>query len=450
MIADFNKILLIDDDDSLNKVIAYQLQQMGYDVSSAEDGTSGLSLFKENTFDIVLTDLQLPDIDGMEILSQIRQIDKDVIVIIITAYGTVENAVEASHSGADDYITKPFGKESLRFTIEKAVQLRRLKMENQQLRGELFDRYDFSNLIGGSAAMENVLKLTGRVAESDATVLVQGESGTGKELIARAIHYNSPRKDKPFVTVNCPSIPETLIESELFGHVRGAYTGATTDRKGKFQLARNGTIFLDEIGDLKLDLQAKLLRVIQEREIERVGESSPTKIDVRVIAATNRDLEQMVAEGNFREDLYYRLNVVTIFIPPLRDRKEDLPFLIDHFLGKHGKGTAYSLSERVSDIFLQYNWPGNVRELENTIERCLIIETDNTIMVDSLPDRIRNLSPSRVQAQESGDSLTLEQLERNAILNALKKSGGNQTQAAKLLDIPRHVLLYRMKKFNIG
>jgi DNA-binding NtrC family response regulator len=446
-----SKVLLVDDDENLNKVLSFQLNQMGFDVTTAIDGSSGLNLFKQSTFDIVITDLQLPGMSGMELLTSIRRLDKNVIVLIITAYGTVENAVEASKLGADDYLTKPFGKETLRFVIEKAIQFRKLQSENIQLRSELFQKYDFSNLVGKSSAMDDVLKLTGRVAESDATVLIQGESGTGKELIARAIHYNSPRKDKAFITVNCPSIPENLIESELFGHVKGAFTGALKDRKGKFQLADQGTIFLDEIGDLKEDLQARLLRVLQEKEFERVGESTPIKVDVRVVAATNKNIEKLVQDGRFREDLYYRLNVVTILIPPLRERKDDIPFLVDHFIKKYGKGKNYTVTDEALDLIIQYDWPGNVRELENTIERAIVISRESVITPDLFQPISKLLKQQVALPVEIGESesLTFEEIERRAILNALNKTNGNQTRAAKLLDIPRHVLIYRMKKLGI-
>ncbi len=447
----FNKILLIDDDENLNKVLSFQLTQMGFDITTATDGSTGLSLFKRGSFDIVITDLQLPGMTGMELLTSIRRLNKNVIILIITAYGTVENAIEASRLGADDYLTKPFGKETLRFVIEKAIQFRKLQAENIQLRSELYKKYNFANLIGKSALMEDVLKLTGRVAESDATVLIQGESGTGKELIARAIHYNSPRKDKSFITVNCPSIPENLMESELFGHVRGAFTGALKDRKGKFQLADQGTIFLDEIGDLKEDLQARLLRVLQEKEIEKVGDSTPVKVDVRIVAATNKKLEALVQQGKFREDLFYRLNVVTIAIPPLRDRKDDIPFLVDHFLKKYGKAQNYDITVEALDLILQYDWPGNVRELENTIERAIVISRGKTIGTEILQPIARNLKQKNAFPTEIGEieDLSLEEIERRAITNALNKTNGNQTKAAKLLEIPRHVLLYRMKKLGV-
>ncbi|MEE4311119.1 MAG: sigma-54 dependent transcriptional regulator [candidate division KSB1 bacterium] len=445
-------ILLIDDDESLNRVISYQLSEMGFQVTTAVKGEEGLRLFREKDFDIVISDVQLPDINGMEVLNAVRLLDRDVVFIIITAYGTVDNAIEAGQLGADEYLTKPFGKEALRFVIEKAMRLRELKAENVQLRGELYQKYNFDNLIGKSAAWTDVLKLTGRVAESDATILIQGESGTGKELIARAIHYNSLRKEKPFVTVNCPSIPENLMESELFGHVRGAFTGANKDRTGKFEMADQGTIFLDEIGDMRSDLQAKLLRVLQEKEIERVGDSKPRRVDARVVAATNKDIEALVSTGIFREDLYYRLNVVTIPLPPLRDRREDIPFLVDYFVSKYAKGEKYSVSEKAMTFLIDYDWPGNVRELENAIERAIVIATSTVITPEELPPMLKHVTQGILRPAAAGDpdrSLTLADLERRAIVDALDKSGGNQTKAAKLLDIPRHVLIYRMKKLRI-
>jgi DNA-binding NtrC family response regulator len=443
----FSKVLLIDDDKSLNKVLSFQIDQMGFDVTSVFDGKSGTAEFKNNEFDIVITDLQLPDSDGMELVSLFRSINKRVIIIIITAYGSIDNAIEAVKIGADDYLTKPFGKETLRFVIEKAIRLRQLEQENIELRGELFDKYDFKNLIAKSAAMEDVLKLTGRVAESDATVLIQGESGTGKELIARAIHYNSPRKEKTLITVNCPSIPENLMESAIFGHIKGSFTGALKDRKGKFELAHNSTIFLDEIGDLKDDLQARLLRVLQEKEFEKVGESKPVKVDVRVVAASNKNLEELVHIGKFREDLYYRLNVVTILIPPLRERKEDIPFLVDFFKKKYGKDKQYYISDKTLEILKNYQWPGNVRELENTIERAIVIAQGKQITPE-LISPIGIKTKTKVE-KNIGADLTLGEIELQAIRNTLKKTGGNQSKAAGLLGIPRHVLIYRMKKLGL-
>ncbi len=446
-------VLLIDDDVNLNKVISYQLEKQGYRVSTAKSGKEGLNLFHKHPPDIVLLDIQMPDLSGIQVLEEMRRQNRQAVVIMITAYGSVENALEACRLGADDYITKPFGQEQLFFVIEKALQFRRLQQENTQLRQELVGKYRFENMVARSAKMEDVLRMVGQVAQSDATVLILGESGTGKELIARALHYNSPRQDKPFVTVNCPSIPENLLESELFGHVKGAFTGAVKDRKGKFELADGGSIFLDEIGDLPENLQAKLLRVLQEQEFERLGDSRTIKVDVRVIAATNKDLFQRVQEGKFREDLYYRLSVVPITLPPLRERKEEIPYLVDFFLERYGKGKSFTLEPATLSALQAYDWPGNIRELENAMERAVILAKEERITPDLLPAHIsgkqQTPSTSGFRIENSAD-LSLEAIEKRAIEEALHRSGGNQTRAAQLLKIPRHVLIYRMKKLGMG
>ncbi len=446
------KILLIDDDVNLCKVLSYQLKKQGYEVATAYNGRDGLALFRENNYDIVLSDIQMPDVSGLEVLKEIRVLNPEVIIIMITAYGSVDGALEAVRSGADDYITKPFGQEQLLFVIEKAVRMRQLQQENKQLRREVEGKYRFDNMVTNSRKMEEVLQMAGQVAESEATVLLLGESGTGKELLARAIHYNSPRKDKPFITVNCPSIPDNLMESELFGHVKGAFTGAIKDRKGKFELANGGTIFLDEIGDLREDVQAKLLRVLQEHEIERLGEGRPIKVDVRVIAATNKNLEELIRQGKFREDLYYRLSVIPITIPPLRERKEDIPYLVDFFLRRYGKEREFQIDPQFLEVLTRYDWPGNVRELENVIERAVVLTSSGKLTPSSLPAHLQTFvafTKSRTEEPAKDEQLTLEELEKRAILQALEKSGGNKSRAAKMLDIPRHVLLYRLKKFNL-
>ncbi len=359
-------VLLIDDDINLCRVLSYQLQKNNYEVQIAHEGNEGLRLFRQGNLDVVLLDIQMPDVSGIQVLREIRREDKNVVVIMITAYGSVDSALDACRIGADDYITKPFGQEQMLFVIEKAVRLRRLQQENIELHHELEDKHQFGNIVAKSATMEEVLRTASKVANSDATVLILGESGTGKEVLARAIHYNSPRKDKPLITVNCPSVPDNLLESELFGHVKGAFTGAVKDRKGKFEMAEGGTIFLDEIADLKESLQAKLLRVLQEHEIEPVGSSRKIKTDARVIAATNKDLEKRVEEGLFREDLYYRLNVVPITIPPLRERKEEIPYLVDYFVEKYGKGQKYDISPDFTEAMKNYHCPGLARECPPT------------------------------------------------------------------------------------
>ena len=445
------KVLLIDDDINLCKVLAHQLKKQGYAVTSANDGQSGLRLFRDGSFDLVITDIQMPDITGIEVLQNIRLSDSNVVVIIITAHGSVQNAIEACQLGADDYIAKPFGQEQLLFIIEKALRFRNLQEENADLKMEVAGKYKVTNMISSSPAMQQVLKMSMRVARSNATVLISGESGTGKELIARAIHYNSDRKDKPLVTVNCPSIPENLMESELFGHVKGAFTGAIRDRIGKFEQADGGTLFLDEIGDLKADLQSKLLRVLQEHEFERIGDTRTIKTNVRIIAATNRDLNRMVSEKKFREDLYYRLSVVPIIIPPLRAHKEDIPLLIKHFADRYGGGAKYRFSSDVIEAITAYDWPGNIRELENLIERLITLAGSTGITIADLPENILGkVQPSAaasIPLPEEG--IGLDEVERRVISEMLRRTGGNQSETARLLKIPRHVLLYRIKKLGL-
>ncbi len=446
------KILLIDDDVNLCRIIAYQLEKNGYEVIKTYRGREGLELFEKYEVDIVLTDIQMPDISGIEVLQQIRNKNRQVVIVLITAYGSVENAVEACRMGADDYITKPFSQEQLLFTIEKAIRLRELQSENKRLQQELSEKFQFDNMIINSDEMKNVLQTARQVARSDATVLILGESGTGKELLARAIHFNSSRKDKPFIVVNCPSIPENLMESELFGHVKGAFTGAIRDRKGKFELADEGTLFLDEIGDLREDVQAKLLRVLQEQEFERLGDNRSIKVDVRIIAATNKDIEQLVQQGKFRDDLYYRLSVVPIGLPPLRERKEDIPYLVDFFVDRYKKSEYIQIDPDVFQVLKKYDWPGNIRELENVIERALVLSAEPRIALKNLPAHLVQKTDKEEFPERDPlfEDLSLENVERRAIELALEKSGGNQSKAARLLKIPRHVLLYRMKKFNMN
>ncbi|NOG47014.1 MAG: sigma-54-dependent Fis family transcriptional regulator [Calditrichaeota bacterium] len=445
------RILLIDDDINLGKVIGYQLEQNGFQVDKCSNGSDGITKFKKGSYDIVISDIQMPDISGIQVLKEVRRINNQVVVVMITAYGSVDNAVEACRLGADDYIAKPFGQEQLLFTIEKAVRLRTLQSENKQLRHELTDKFSFENMVANSGAMQNVLRITQKVASSNATVIILGESGTGKELIARAIHYNSSRKDKALITVNCPSIPGNLLESELFGHVKGSFTGAIKDRAGKFEQANGGTIFLDEIGDLHEELQAKLLRVLQEQEFDQVGGSKPIKVDVRVIAATNQNLLELVKQKKFREDLYYRLSVVPINIPPLRNRVEDIPFLIEFFLKRFYGEESYSISNEVISALKAYEWPGNVRELENVIERMVTLASENTLTNSDLPEYIelQGHDPASFAIKIPDEGISLDSIERLVIREVLGRTGGNQSQTARLLQIPRHVLLYRIKKLGI-
>jgi two-component system NtrC family response regulator len=375
-------------------------------------------------------------------------------VIMLTAFGTIDSAVEAMRLGAFDYLTKPFSRDQLRASVRKALEVAELRSENRQLREVVSERFSFANMIAGSRAMRAVSDTASRVAQTDTTVLLTGESGTGKELLARAIHFNSGRARGAFVTVNCAAIPEQLLESELFGHRRGSFTGAVADKRGKFEMANGGTVFLDEIGELAPLLQVKLLRVLQEREIDKVGETRPIKVDVRVLAATNRDLEKMIAGGTFREDLYYRLAVVSIRMPPLRERVDDIPLLVDAFLEKHAQRLAHArpaIQKDVYSAFNLYSWPGNIRELENVVERALVLDQDGVIALDDLPDRLRTRSQriGNVRIELPDEGISLEKVERELILTALEKHDWNQTRAAAYLDITRSTLLYRMQKYAL-
>jgi DNA-binding NtrC family response regulator len=444
-------ILLIDDDPSLRRVIEYSLAESGYSVLPAASGEEGLALFQKEPCDAVITDITMPGISGMEVLVKVRKADPNVPVIVITAYGTIESAVSAMKQGAFDYITKPFNRDELRITLERALKMGRLEKENVRLRAEVIDRYRFDAIVGGSEKIREVIALAGRVAPSEATVLVTGESGTGKELLARGIHYSSRRAEGPFVAVNCAAIPESLIESELFGHVKGAFTGAVRDREGKFELADGGTLFLDEIGDLRVDLQAKILRALQERTIDRVGGVKQVDLDVRVIAATNKDLEREVRQGNFREDLYYRLSVVTLQMPPLRDRKDDIPVLAEHFLRKFNPGHAVRLAPDALALMTAYGWPGNVRELENVMERASVLKRGDTITRQDLPEKLgrRATGAAEVLLNLPEEGLSLEELEKDLIIKALEKHKGNQTRAAEYLRITRPTLIYRLEKYGL-
>jgi DNA-binding NtrC family response regulator len=444
-------ILLIDDDDSLRRVMEFSLNEAGYHVRAAASGEDGLRLLEQEPFDAVITDITMPGISGMEVLASVHGRDERIPVVVITAYGTIESAVLAMKKGAFDYITKPFNRDELRLTLDKALRMRRLERENVELRAEVTDRYRFESIIGVDEKLKELLAMAGRVAASEASVLITGESGTGKELLAKGIHYNSRRADGPFVAVNCAAIPEHLIESELFGHVKGAFTGAVKDREGKFESAGGGTLFLDEIGDLRVDLQAKILRVLQERQVDRVGGNRPVDLDVRVIAATNKDVERAVKEGTFREDLYYRLSVITLHIPPLRERRDDIPLLVNHFLKKFNAGMDIEIDAEALSVIRAYGWPGNVRELENVIERASVLRQGNSIAIAELPEKLkkgkRDVGDIILNLPEEG--LSLEELEKNLIVKALDRHKGNQTHAAEYLGITRPTLIYRMEKYGI-
>ncbi|MDD2367403.1 MAG: sigma-54 dependent transcriptional regulator [Desulfuromonadaceae bacterium] len=450
-----HKILLIDDDVSLRRVLEYNLQEAGYAVYTASAAEEALQTFDSISPVLVITDMKMPGMDGMELLKAVKERSPDTMVIMITAFGSVDVAVEAMKAGAYDYITKPFNRDELRLTVARALQLRKLSEENRRLKSELSDKSDYRTVIGSSKGMERVFEVVRKVADTEVSVLITGESGTGKELVARSIHHHSSRSGSPFIAINCAAIPRELLESELFGHVKGAFTGAIKDKTGKFQQADGGTLFLDEVGDLPFELQPKLLRALQEREVEPVGGSKVERLDVRVVAATNLDIDKALADNTFREDLYYRLAVIPIHLPPLRDRLEDIPLLIRYFCVKHGFGNV-SFDRSSIAALKAYRWPGNVRELENLVERLLIMRGGDIITYEELPDKIcsgdiqRSLPTKPTSLFKlPQDGYSLEQLEREVVIEALERNGWNQTAAAKFLRIPRHTVLYRMEKYGI-
>jgi two-component system response regulator AtoC len=448
------KVLVIDDDASLRRVMEMQLEEIGCDVVSVAGGKEALAVLEEITPALVITDLRIPGMSGMDILKLIRADHPELTVIMVTAYGTVKTAVEAMKAGAYDYLTKPIDYDELALVVNRALEHQQLIEEVRNLRLTLDEKYGFENIIGHSKSLLRILEMTSRVAQTESIVLIHGETGTGKELLAKAIHQNSRRKNGPFVTINCGAIPGNLLESELFGHVKGAFTGAAATKKGRVETADGGTLFLDEIGELPLDLQVKLLRLIQQGEIEKVGASGPSKVDVRIIAATHRNLQAMIEDGTFREDLYYRLAVIPLELPPLRARIEDIPELIQHLFikskQKHGRMELH-LSESLLPGFSNYDWPGNIRELENVIERLVVLAVGDKISSDDLPEFLkRESSPTElVRLDLSPQGISLEAIEKDLIIKALNKFNWNQTQAAKYLDISRRTLNYRMEKHGI-
>ncbi len=444
-------ILIVDDEKNMCWALEKGLQQGGYRTLVAGDGERGVEVALAESPDLVLLDLKMPRLDGLEALRRIKDARPGLPVVMITAHGSVPTAIEAMKMGAYDYVSKPFDIEEIRLMIEKALQVEDLTQEVARLRQEVEGRYSFQNIIGKSPRMQAVFDLVERVAQTGASVIIYGESGTGKELVAKAIHFLSPRRHQPYIQVNCAALPETLLESELFGHERGAFTGAVARRQGRFELADGGTLFLDEIGELSPAVQVKLLRVLQEKAFERVGGGETLRVDVRIIAATNRDLSAAMAEGRFREDLYYRLNVVPITLPSLRERREDIPLLVEHFLKKFdGQGRVVGLTPEASKLLTEYRWPGNVRELENAIERAVIICRQNRVTAEDLPPEVRDVAmPARrsgIKLPEGG--VSLREVEKELIRQALDRAGGNQTAAARLLGISRHTLLYRLQKYG--
>jgi len=452
---ELSRILVVDDDSSLRSVMKMQLEEAGYEVMLASDGAEALKLLAGVKPHLIITDLNMP-MSGLELLRRIsEEVEVPPTLIIITAYGSVETAVQAMKMGAYDYVTKPLDFEALVLAVHRAMERQSLLEEVRNLRSVLDQRYGFEGIIGRAKNFLRVLDQAARVAPRDTTVLIRGETGTGKEQLARAIHQNSLRKSKPFVTINCGAIPKDLVEAELFGYARGAFTGAVQTRAGKIEMADGGTLFLDEIGELPLEAQVKLLRVLQQGEISKIGAGETTHVNVRVVAATHRDLTAMIEDGTFREDLYYRLAVVPLFLPPLRERREDIPELVEHLFRKakdrHGIQDA-QLAPTVMPHLSGYRWPGNVRELENVLERLLVLSAHAVVSEADLPEEIRQvpaeMTTFRVELPEGG--ISLEGIERELILRALERFEGNQTHAAKYLDISRRTLIYRMEKYGIA
>jgi len=447
-------ILLADDDVNLRRVLEFQLKDAGYIVSTAGDGAEALEVFTTGDFDCVITDLRMPKLTGLEFLEKIKTANAEIPVIVITAFGEVETAVAAMKAGAFDYINKPFNRDEILLTLERALSFSQTKNENRQLR-ELVDKeFRLENVIGESPQIRNVLHLVGRVARSDATVLITGESGTGKEIIAKGIHFSGRRRDMPFIPINCAAIPESLIEAELFGYRRGSFTGATSDTKGKFETAHGGTLFLDEISQMPIALQPKLLRVLQEQEITRIGESAPRKINVRIVAATNQNLENMVESGEFREDLYFRLAVVPIHLPPLRARHDDVPLLINYFFRRAKKKHGFEnlkMTPEVAGAISNYSYPGNVRELENLIERMVVLSDESALTMADVPEYVSKPMQNfgNVKLELPPEPISLDEVEREIILRALEMHNHNQSQTARYLGITRSALIYRMEKHNL-
>ncbi len=449
------RVLIAEDEKTQRELLEGFLRKEGFEVDGVESGREALQRLRENFYDIALIDYKMPELDGLQTLREIHRLYPELPVVMMTAYGTVETAVASMKEGALDYLTKPIDLDELLLIFEKVLERSRLIHENKILKAQLKERYMFKHIIYQSPKMEEVMNLVGRVAPSSSTVLIRGESGTGKELIANAIHYASPRAEKPFVKVSCSAIPETLLESELFGHEKGAFTGAIQRRIGRFEEASEGTIFLDEIGELSPALQVKLLRILQEKEFQRLGSNVTLKSEARIIAATNRNLEEAMKKGKFREDLYYRLNVISIMIPPLRERKEDIPPLIDHFLKKYSQlnqKNVSNLSQEARMLLLRYSYPGNVRELENIIERAVVLCRGEIITTQDLPFHLQDEKSEKLW-ESLGKPKTLpeslEELEKDLILKALRDHRGVQTKAAESLGISERVLRYKMKKYGI-
>jgi DNA-binding NtrC family response regulator len=453
------RILVVDDEDYMREVVRQALENAGFDVEEAADGKVAVSMLKKYPYNVIITDLRLPGLTGEVILEEALSLFPETIVILMTGFGNIQSAVEAIRKGAYDYLPKPFQLDELVMRVEKGLQDHRLKSENRMLRGELQEKYHFSNLVGGSSAMQNIYRLIGVVSQKTGTVLIEGETGTGKELIARAIHYSGPRKDQPLVSVNCGAIPANLLEDELFGHVKGAFTGAHQHRIGRFEQANHGTLFLDEVSNMPMDLQVKLLRVLQEREFQRVGSPATVKVDVRIVAATNTNLLEAVEKGDFREDLYYRLNVIPIQVPPLRQRQEDIPLLVAHFTKRYCTEQQLQL-KRVSHESIKYlmsfDWPGNIRQLQNAVEMAVTLSGDRDLLdLNDFPVVARNApappSSEAVELPEDGIhfNTVVSDLEKRLILQSLQASGGNKKKAASLLHLKRTTFVEKLRRMGV-
>ena len=453
------RILVVDDERSMRELLAIVLRREGYEVLLAENGRSAIDLLEREPVDILISDIKMPDLSGVEVLRAAKRIDQDILGIMITAFASTDTAVEAMRLGACDYLSKPFDIDLLKMKVREKIENRQLRQENVLLKRSLGLAHQFSNIIGRSEAMLAVFKMIETVARTNSTILLTGESGTGKGLVAQAIHFHSLRRDKPMVSLNCGAMPENLLESELFGHMRGAYTGADSNKKGLLEVAEKGTVFLDEIGEMSAVMQVKLLRVLQERRFRRVGGLEELTADIRVVAATNQDLARLIAEGRFREDLFYRINVIPIALPPLRERREDIGLVAEHFLAKYNEQMGkdiVGISHEAMELLTQHDWPGNIRELENVIERAVALEASPTILPESLPASVRGDAPRATQASidglpESGFDLEahVKDIERGYIAEALKRAGGNVTKAGKLLGLEFRQVRYLVKKYNL-
>ncbi len=454
-----NKVLIVDDEKLMRVSLEDKLIKEGYSVSSLSNAVEGVKLLQSTNFDAIITDLRLPRMDGIDFLREIKKASPDTVVVIMTAYGSIENAVTAMKEGAYDYVTKPFSLEELTIKLQKALKHKDTIAENIMLKQRVLSQYGYDNMIGKGEGMRRVFEIIGTVSNRDTTILIQGESGTGKELAAGAIHYNSNRRDGPFIKVSCAALNKEILESELFGHEKGSFTGAIKTRRGRFELADGGTIFLDDVDDIPIEMQVKLLRVLQEREFERVGGEETIPVNVRVICATKKDLKKLVQEGSFRQDLYYRLHVVTVQLPPLRERKEDIPLLVTYFIKKyatHQRVSVNSVSQEALNLLLSYNWPGNIRELENVIEHAVAFCTSDTIIPKNLPGNLleketpSGIFPIELSAIDSIDlQETLSEAERKLLFWAYQKTNGNQVRMSEILRIPRTTLQNKLVKYNI-